>query len=179
MKNTENKKPIFELGFSTQLLNEIERERALIEPIIKKKLDIIDNSEDLTSEEKLRNILSIRKEQENLYIKMLMYLGIFNSYIVHCEYLIYACEKIGDLEVGDRGLIKSKANRLSSNLERLKKYDLKDIENLIFKVNNSLNWEETDEYCELSSIDNLALILLSSAEKVDLFDSIYREQYFT
>lgn len=51
---------------------------------------------------------------------MLMSLGIFNSYIVHCEYLIYACEKIGDLEVGNRGLIKSKANRLSSNLERLK-----------------------------------------------------------
>lgn len=110
---------------------------------------------------------------------MLISLGIFNSYIIHCEYLIYACEKIGDLEVGDGDFIKSKANRLSSNLERLKKHDLKDIENLIFKVNNSLNWEETDEDYELFSIDNLVFLLLSSAEKVDLFDSMYREQCFT
>lgn len=175
MKNTENKKPIFELGFSTQLLNEIERKRALIEPGIKKKLDVIDKSEHLSSKDKMSKILNIRrKEEDSLHIKTLVSLGLFNSYITHCEYLIYACKNMSAFEI-ESNVIQMYGDNLSPYIEKLKEYDLKYIENLISQVDNSFDPEINDKDCELLHIDTLILCLLTSAANVDLFDKMYRD----
>lgn len=177
MKNAENKKPLFKLGLSTEFLNEVERKEDLIKSTIQEKLDIIDKSEHLTSKDKMSKILNIRrKEERNWHIKTLVSSGLFNRYIIHCEYLVYACKYLSDFEAEGDNLIVHHANRLSSYLKELKKYDLKHIENLISKVDNSFSQEETDEDYELLLINNSAFTLFSSAEKVDSFDKMYRRQ---
>lgn len=179
MKNTGGKKPIFELEFSTNLLNEIKRKKSSVKSIFREELIVIDRNEHLTSKEKMSRILNIRRREESWHIKMLVSLGLFNNYVTHCEYLMYVCENLNLFDTKDKRMVKLKENlvsNLSSSLERLKKYDLKYIENLIFRVDNSFSHKITEEDDELFSIDILALNLLISAEGVDFFDKIYRDR---
>lgn len=175
MTNVENKRPIFGLGFSTEILNEIERKECSIKETIKEKLDVIDKSEHLSSKDKMSKILNIRrKEENNLHIKTLVSLGLFNSYIAHCEYLIYACKKMSAFEI-ESNVIQLSGDDLSSYIKRIKEYDLKYIENLISQVDNSFDPEINDKDNELLHIDTLILSLLASAENVDSFDKMYRD----
>ena len=175
MTNVENKRPIFRLGFSTEIFNEIERKECSIKETIKEKLDVIAKSEHLSSKDKKSKTLNIRrKEENNLHIKTLVSLGLFNSYISHCEYLIYACKKMNAFEI-ESNVIQLSGDELSSHIKRIKEYDLKYIENLISQVDNSFDPEINDKDNELLHIDTLILSLLASAENVDSFDKMYRD----
>lgn len=173
-----NMKPVFELGFSTKFLNDMKKLNDEMEPLVWKEVSAIDKSTHIISEDKLGIILNFRRKMErNLHSRTLLSLGLFEKYIIHCEYLISICNEIK--MVDNNGLpltiLSEWVSRLSKDVEKLKKYKSKEILELIVKVNNSFSdIEYTDEDLELASIDNLIVFSFITVEKLEYFDRFHR-----